>query len=206
MVAQIIFPDREPYWEFERDCLSFPAIVDGKPIKCLVSAELLMARFGARLPPSQEECKRAYEEHRAEIRDIARSLILAGQVMRNGEVLLTTNVFHFKLVSFGEQLQRDRELFAKAQKATTLLEEVVGPSAGVTEAEWDRGEDAGGRPILVLRLSDWTGWVSAVFDPRELDSTDQMRFRFHRLWGNLLQIRSRKQLQQLQEGEVLEVT
>jgi hypothetical protein len=205
MAEQIIFPDREPYWEFDRDCLSFPAFVDGKRVKCLVTAELLMARFGARIP-SQEECKRAYEKHKAEIQDIARSLILAGQVMPNNEVLLTTRVFRLKLVSFGDQLQRDKELFSKAQKATASLEEVVGSSAGMTKAEWDRGEDEGGRPLLILRLSDWTGWVSAVFHPRELDSADQMRFRFHRLWGNLLQIRSSRQLQELQEGEAPEET
>ena len=52
MPHEITFPDTpRPFWVFGRDCVAFPAIVDGKTIKCLVSMELLMERFG--LPPRE---------------------------------------------------------------------------------------------------------------------------------------------------------
>ena len=84
------------------------------------------------------------------------------------------------------------------QQATRQLEEILGRSAGLVKAEWDRREDARGRVLYTLRLSDWTGGVvSADFTPDELQSSSQVRYRLHRLWGDLLQERSQKQLEQL---------
>ncbi len=200
MPEKIVFPDRKPHWEFDRDCLSFPAFVEGRLVKCLVTAELLMSQFGAR-DFTQKELERAYTEHKAAIQGVARSLIEAGQVMQNNEVLVTTRVFRLKIVSFTEKLQRNRELFHLAQKTTEWLEEIVGSSAGLTEAEWDVGEDARGRAVVTLRLSDWTGSVTGVFDPRELESAKETRFRLHRIWGDLLQIRSHRQLEEIQIGD-----
>lgn len=99
-------------------------------------------------------------------------------------------------------IYRDRarqwgEGLALLQHATKRLEEVLGPSAGQVTAEWDRAEDGQGRLVYTLRLSDWTGAATAVFDSDELQSGSHMRSRFYRLWGDLLQIRSDKQLQEL---------
>jgi hypothetical protein len=92
------------------------------------------------------------------------------------------------------------EGYSLLQSTTTHLEEVLGPSADSVTAEWDRAEDAQGRPVVTLRLSDWTGSVTAVFAPNELQSLSHMRARLYRLWGDLLQIRSTKQLQELLES------
>jgi hypothetical protein len=82
------------------------------------------------------------------------------------------------------------------QQATARLEEVVGSSAGQVQAEWNRTKDSRGRTIYTLRLSDWTGTVSADFAPDELQSSS-LRYRLLRLWGDLLQVRSHKLLEGL---------
>jgi hypothetical protein len=43
--------------------------------------------------------------------------------------------------------------------------------------------------------------VTAVFDPKELESPSLMRSRLNRLWGDLLQIRSHRQLRDLLEPD-----
>ena len=199
MARRITFPELQPQFVVDRDCVSFPAQAGEARFKCLVTVELLMERFGAR-GPSEEEALRAYERHKEEIRVIARALIERGEVNSDGEVLITSRTFRLKKVVFGEKLQQNRELFFLARKATERLEEVVGTSAWSTEAEWDRGEDSKGRCIITLRLTDWTGSVTGLFEKAELESPSQTRYRLLRLWGDLLQIRSHKQLENLLEG------
>ena len=100
-------------------------------------------------------------------------------------------------VIYHDRAKQGREEYGLLQQATRRLEEVVGESPDLVTAEWDRTEDAEGRTVLTLRLSDWTGWVTAVFAPDELESATHLRSRFYSLLGDLLQIRSSKQLQEL---------
>src|SRR5438309_1056857 len=89
---------------------------------------------------------------------------------------------------------------ALLQQATDLLAEIAGRSAPLVTVAWDQTEDARQRPVYTLRISDWTGEVSAPFTPAELRSTRQLRSRLNWLFGDLLQVRSHKLLQELTEG------
>jgi hypothetical protein len=113
--------------------------------------------------------------------------------------------FTMKNVVYGEKLRQTEALLVQAQQATRLLEEILGPSAGQVTAEWDRSDDPKGRALMMLRISDWTGAKSTAFDPWELEQPTQLRVRLYRLWGDLLQARNEKQLQELMgtagEGE-----
>ena len=100
-------------------------------------------------------------------------------------------------IAYSDKAGQWREGNALLQQATTRLEEVLGQHADEVKAEWDRGEDAKGRIVYTLRLSDWTGSVSASFTPEELQSPSHVRIRLYHLWGELLQVRSHKQLQEL---------
>ena len=60
-----------------------------------------------------------------------------------------------------------------------------------------RGGEGGRTPVVTLRLSDWTGFTTAVFDPKELEAVPEMQFRLKRVWGSLLRVRSHKQLADL---------
>jgi hypothetical protein len=86
--------------------------------------------------------------------------------------------------------------FAALLQATAQLDKIVGPSATAVTASWDRS-DEGHHRQYVLRLSDWSGEVSARFSPSELRSPDRMRWSLLRLWGDLLELRSEKQLEKL---------
>jgi hypothetical protein len=103
-------------------------------------------------------------------------------------------------IIYQDRAKQWREGYALLEQVTRRLEEVVGQSADPVTAEWDRAEDAQGHLVFTLRLSDWAGSVTGVFAPEELASSSHMRSRFYRLWGDLLQIRSSKQLQELMGG------
>lgn len=96
------------------------------------------------------------------------------------------------------------EGFFLLEQATACLTEVLGPSAEQVRIEWDRMEDACGRAVYTLRLSDWTGEASGNFSLEELRSSSQLRYRLVRLWGDLLQDRSHKQLKALTSGGPVE--
>ena len=102
-----------------------------------------------------------------------------------------------KEVIYRDGIKQMGGLLGLAQQATSSLEDVLGPSAELVTAEWDRSEDVRGRSLVLLRLSDFTGSATATFEPWELESATHMRSRLHRLWGDLLQVRSHQQLQEL---------
>jgi hypothetical protein len=101
---------------------------------------------------------------------------------------------------YDESLRQADELFMLAQQATRRLEEVLGRSGDPVTAEWGRTTDEQGRPVVTLRLSDWAGTVMARFSPAELTHADTLGARLHRLWGDLLQVRSHRQLDKLFES------
>jgi len=84
------------------------------------------------------------------------------------------------------------------------LDELLGAEAPGVAAEWDGSDDALGRAVVTLRLEDFAGSVTTVFDPKELESPDKMRWRLNRLWRDLLRVRAHKQFQELQRAGVLE--
>lgn len=88
------------------------------------------------------------------------------------------------------------------QEATARLEEVIGPSIFVDQlrAEWNQDRDPKGRTHYTLRLSVQEESVSASFTPRELRDRRELRYRLIRLWGDLLQLISHKQLENLTKG------
>lgn len=86
------------------------------------------------------------------------------------------------------------------KQATRQLEEVIGRSAERVSAEWDRVDDATGRTSFVLKVKDTTGEAQASFDPEELQRPISAKIRMHQVWGQLLQIRNHKLLQDLRDS------
>jgi hypothetical protein len=106
-----------------------------------------------------------------------------------------------KDISFGYRIQQDEELLSLAKQRNKELGEVLGrPAAAQVSAEWDCSEDAEVRPVVTLRLWDSLASTTTVFRPKELESGEHMAVRFNRLWRDLLQVRSEKQLQELHEA------
>ncbi len=93
-----------------------------------------------------------------------------------------------------EAIRQAGDIDAAVDKATHLLEEELGPSAAAARAQWTLSQDDRGRDFVGLTLSDWTGSVGYRFAPIELRDESHMRLRLHRLWGDLLMVRSHYQI------------
>ena len=92
------------------------------------------------------------------------------------------------------EIERDPDLARKVRDATRLLEQQLGPAAERIRAEWSLASNDGGRPVVNLTISDWTGTVGYPFAPGELANPFHLQVRFHRLWGDFLQVRSHTQI------------
>ncbi len=90
---------------------------------------------------------------------------------------------------------------AGVQRANSILELVMGQelSKEVT-AQWSMAAGEQKRIELRLRLTDYCGAVEKSFAPEELADAKQVWFHLNHLWGDLLQARSRKQLEELQKS------
>jgi hypothetical protein len=102
----------------------------------------------------------------------------------------------FSTITGGNRQQLE-EIRGLVEGATTVLEEVIGNPPGIVAATWERAEDSLGRSIITLRLNDFVGQVTATFEPNEFRQANHLRLRLHRLWGDLLQIRTEKKRQDL---------
>lgn len=96
-------------------------------------------------------------------------------------------------------IQADEALYRGVARANEILEAESGPSADEAKADWSLGADEQDRPLLTLTLSDFMGAVPARFAPGELGDEESLRVRLHRLWGDLLQVRTGRLIRHMQE-------
>jgi hypothetical protein len=82
-------------------------------------------------------------------------------------------------------------------QATQLLFSLLGDARSSISIDWELAEDARNRPVIILKLSDANGTVSATFEPSELGDRNRLAERLNRLWGDLLEIRSHKQIERM---------
>ncbi len=102
-----------------------------------------------------------------------------------------------KEIEIDREIRRNPTLHAAVDRATRMLEEELGKSAGLVSAEWVYSE-ADKNP-LILKISDWTGSAATRISDAALEPAFESRLRIvlGRLWGDLLQIRSHKQMEVL---------
>jgi hypothetical protein len=72
----IHFPDRpEPWYDVDRHTITFPVLVDGQPMSCVVTAAGLMERFAGRPASTPPEVRAVYEAHKDAVRQLAEAMI-----------------------------------------------------------------------------------------------------------------------------------
>jgi len=98
-----------------------------------------------------------------------------------------------KSLTIDPRIEADDRLLSLVDKANRLLESELGPSGDIVSASWQL-EDNQGRLQLWLEIEDWAGRVKTKFSLEELASPRQTSARLVRLWGDLLQIRSHRQI------------
>lgn len=102
-------------------------------------------------------------------------------------------------VIYQDKSKQGADGFGLLQQASKHLEAILGPSAASMSVEWSQSQDARGRTLYTLNLSDAMEQVSASFATEELRSPRRMRLRLLDLWGDLLQARSDAQMKKLQQ-------
>ena len=95
-----------------------------------------------------------------------------------------------KSFTLSPELQTDPRLSTLVERTRPILEDVLGQSAGLVDAEWKLAQDHG-RPAVILKLRDFTypPGCEKRFSPDDLEGGAYLRQEFHRLWGDLLQAR-----------------
>ncbi len=88
MPKDIRFLDEETDFSLPRNCVTFPALVDGTRVLCVVSARLLVEKFRA-ATEDVGQLKKAYYSGKVAIQEAARQLIEAGKVNDRAELLIT---------------------------------------------------------------------------------------------------------------------
>ena len=98
-------------------------------------------------------------------------------------------------------IEKDRALDVPfLQIANRQLEGIVGKSNAMVSAEWKRGQDGKGNPFYTLQIADSMGQVATDFTANEFRSPRHLRIRLLELFGDLLQVRSHKLLENLTAG------
>jgi hypothetical protein len=186
MPNDILFPEVEPRYVVERDCLGFRAVADGKHVECLVTAELLCSRFGSK-EFTEKAMRRAFGEHREEIHAIARSLLEYGWIDDDNRVFLTTRYTRLT-VHIDEPLAKDQ----RVATAHRMLTDVIGASAGEIVIEWRTSRENPPHPAIHLSVKDPAipRVVSTAFPPKAWDDLTTLRLRVAQLWSALLMARS----------------
>ncbi len=93
---------------------------------------------------------------------------------------------------FTKNIESSPDLKQLVEQANQLLVDVLGSSAETATAEWDLIYDPRGRQLVFVQLSDHEGTANGLFTPDELRDKRHLWTRFYRLWGDLLESRSRQ--------------
>ena len=195
MANEILFPDQEPAYDFDRDLLVFQAVADGKSVECVVTAELLIARFGAH-DPSPTSLRGAYREHLAEIQDIARGHIQHGWIDDERRVFLTRRYTRLT-VDYDKGLRLWPEGLALAEALEPGLIELIGPNAGAVDLLWGvSGDPDKDKRAIILRLVDpemslvVSEGIGGVIPGKEKEQAKSLSILLGKVWANFLRKRS----------------
>jgi hypothetical protein len=84
--GDVVFPPAR-YRVFDRDRLAFPAEYRGRYLRCVISWQVLAARFRARIH-SRQEAEQVFSSNQPKIEKWVRRLIQEGRVTADYEVLI----------------------------------------------------------------------------------------------------------------------
>lgn len=100
-------------------------------------------------------------------------------------------------LSISGAIENDRVLGSRMHRASQILERAIGSSSASAAAEWSLEKDPSGRPLVHLCSP-----TTRAPGPRrgftdELANESRVEARSFTIWGDVLQVRSQKMIDQL---------
>jgi hypothetical protein len=218
MPSTISFPMSTPQWVVDRNCIAFYAIADKSLLKCVISAEALEARFGAK-GLGEREAMRAFMENRGIIESVAREVIDAGQFNRGDEVVLRIRNFATvsKALSISYRTEnttvnispdiKDPALLSGITKANSVLNEDFARGRPNIKVVWNPLPPVRDLALVQLTLTDLSmnASVQGLFTSDDLEDLPFARFALFRLWDDLLRERGMRQREAIDVNEAVGV-
>src|SRR5437870_6598433 len=97
-------------------------------------------------------------------------------------------------------IENDPALAAAVQRAAKILEDVAGNTVLRVTADWKSEGDSARGALVALTLSEQDGTVvSARFSRDEMQKPEHLQRRLHKLWRDLLQMASHKQMEKVKQ-------
>lgn len=201
MAKTIEFPDIEPRLVFDRDCVVFPALVDGRPIRCMVTFEALMQDYGAK---RDSDFLEAFRRNRGAFEKQIRSKLAAGIVPEEVIIKSSREVGGHRIFQYvpSEAIKARDDIFHLLHDITVDYLGRASPHSCNTRVQWDMAHK-GNRDIYWVVLNDVEtgGETTDFFTHDQLTDPEYLRHRFNVLWSEYLSARSARQLEKLRSGE-----
>lgn len=222
MATEIFFPNVEPVWEFDRECVRFYAVVNQQTVVCLISAEALYRHFGA---PNFEaaEAVAAFKANRPQIENAARRKIAEAGERNIREVLLVMEDFQptsTTSTTTTPPLRPDQRLQGRvkiqlhgdaasnphlehlARSATDILAKEIVHGPVIVTAAWT-GMNSNVGLLLYVRLVDEDTKAAAenLFTDHDLENVSVARFALFRLYDDLLRAKGAVLMERYLKGE-----
>jgi hypothetical protein len=104
-----------------------------------------------------------------------------------------------KEVKIDDAIRNDPKLLPVIERATKSLEEEIGPAGSSVSAEWKLYGADQRLPLIGLKITDGVDSAWQQFQRASLERIpdSSLRIIFIRMWGDLLQARSHKQMEHL---------
>jgi len=97
-------------------------------------------------------------------------------------------------------IENDVELASAVKRASKILDGVAGNTVLRVAADWKAGGNSTREPMVALTLTEQGGaTLSALFTRDEMQRPERLQRRLHRLWGDLLQVASHKQMEKVKQ-------
>src|SRR5262245_11676755 len=198
MAKTVEFPEIPPTWLLERDCVAFPALVDRKPIRCMITAEALMQDYGARRP-TEAESLRAFGDNKAAIQKVALQEIERGQyVIPEDEVLIRASRPRGIHLVLSPTITKRQDLRNFVHDVTVKHVGRFSPKGGDVNVLWDfAGPPDNNLFQVTLEDMDTGGKTLDWFSYDQLQDNQYLRRRFDFLWAEYLSARSAKQIEKI---------
>jgi hypothetical protein len=102
-------------------------------------------------------------------------------------------------ITYSPEIRKDSEIFARIDRATSDFSRHASDIPKEIAIHWGSLKDEDGKDLIRLALTGWTGEVHADLQPHDLTSEQRIRRKLRSLFDQLLSIRTRVLIKEVDE-------